>query len=198
MNFLDILFGFDGNKELQTNLYRKPTDARSYLNYNSCHPNYTFAGTVYSQALRIRRIVNDQNRFEKRLDELAIDFQKSEYPEKMIQNIIDKVKKQKRDLSQKDKPTNSGDETILAISTFGRDKKLTKILERVEAKSKNIKFKYVKKTAPSLQNLLVKSKHASLGHPHGATTACKTKTCMGCKLMSNRDTKQKSVPDGQG
>ena len=53
--FLDILFCFDINGDLQTDLYVKPTDARSYLNFGSAHPNHTFSGIVYSQCLRLTR-----------------------------------------------------------------------------------------------------------------------------------------------
>ena len=80
INFLDISFSFDKNKTLQTDLFQKPTDSRSYLNFTSCHPNYTFSGNVTSQALRLRRIINDDDRLAKRLDEMESDFRKSGYP----------------------------------------------------------------------------------------------------------------------
>ena len=60
--FLDILFCFDKNGSLQTDLYVKPTDARSYLNYYSAHPKHVFSGVVYSQCLRLGRIINCQAR----------------------------------------------------------------------------------------------------------------------------------------
>ena len=53
INFLDINFAFDAKRTLQTDLYRKPTDARSYLNFDSCHPPHCFSGVVTSQAFRI-------------------------------------------------------------------------------------------------------------------------------------------------
>ena len=59
INFLDILFCFDIFGDLQTDLYIKETDSRSYLNFSSAHPNHTFSGTVYAQCLRLRRIVNE-------------------------------------------------------------------------------------------------------------------------------------------
>ena len=40
----------------------KETDSRSYLNFDSAHPNYTFSGTVYSQSLRLRQIINERIR----------------------------------------------------------------------------------------------------------------------------------------
>ena len=41
MPFLDIQFCFDTNGQLQTDLYVKPTDARSYLHFSSAHPRHT-------------------------------------------------------------------------------------------------------------------------------------------------------------
>ena len=85
--FLDVQFCFDVRGDLQTDLYVKPTDARSYLHYTSAHPNHTFSGIVYSQCLRLRRIINDEDRLSTRLDELSSAFEKSGYPQSMIANI---------------------------------------------------------------------------------------------------------------
>ena len=87
INFLDISFSFDKNKQLQTDLFKKPTDSRSYLNFNSCHPNYMFSGIVKSQATRLRRIINDEDRLAIRLDELKKDFQRCGYPESMLEHF---------------------------------------------------------------------------------------------------------------
>ena len=89
--FLDILFCFDKNGQLQTDLFVKPTDARSYLNINSAHPNHIFSGIVYSQCLRLRRIINNQDRLKLRLTELCQAFQKSGYPKDMLVKISSKV-----------------------------------------------------------------------------------------------------------
>ena len=190
VNFLDIQFSFDENKSLQTDLFTKPTDARSYLNFSSCHPNYTFSGNVYSQALRLRRIINCDVRLASRLDELKLDFKKSGYPDKMLTNIINKVKVCKRTL---DKPDNQGDtekdeDTIMVISTFGRDKILTDATKKIEKNSESIKFRYVKKTGPSIKSMVVKSKASALGQPYGKTERCNNNAnCKGCNMMSNQD-----------
>ena len=82
VNFLDIQYWFDREGELQTDLYIKETDSRAYLNFSSAHPNHTFSGNVYSQSLRLRRIVNSQERLRIRLDELAECFMKAGFPQK--------------------------------------------------------------------------------------------------------------------
>ena len=188
VNFLDIQFLFDKNKALQTDLYTKPTDARSFLNFSSCHPNYTFSGNVYSQALRLRRIINCNTRLTARLNELKIDFKKSGYPEKMLSNIINKVQSYTRKLEKVEKEDCSNDDdTITVISTYGTDQLLTEATKNIEKHSDSIKFRYIKKTGPSLKNALVKSKVSALGHPFGKTTCCNVRNCKGCDLMSKED-----------
>ena len=62
VNFLDIRYWVECQGNIQTDLYIKPTDSRSYLSYESCHPNHMFAGIVYTQALRLRRIISEDGR----------------------------------------------------------------------------------------------------------------------------------------
>ena len=54
------------------------------------------------------------------------------------------------------------DESVNVVSSHGRDKELVKVLKRVENNSEKISFRYTKKTAPSLQNTLVRSNISSL------------------------------------
>jgi hypothetical protein len=68
VSFLDIKFWFDQDGNLQIDLFIKETDARSYLFFGSSHPNHVYSGIVYSQALRLRRIINSQERLVKQLD----------------------------------------------------------------------------------------------------------------------------------
>ena len=53
--FLDTTISLQSG-ELNTDLYRKPTDRVQYLLPNSCHPNHIFKNVPYSLALRILRI----------------------------------------------------------------------------------------------------------------------------------------------
>ena len=70
INLLDILYSFDENGILQSDLYRTETDSQAYLNFSSAHPNHTFSGNGYSQSLRLRRIINSKDRLHIRLEEL--------------------------------------------------------------------------------------------------------------------------------
>ena len=72
--FLDIKYMFDADGDIQTDLYVKPTDSRAYLQFGSTHPNYVFSGIVYSQCVRLRRIINCNQRLSKHIAELKKPF----------------------------------------------------------------------------------------------------------------------------
>ena len=56
VHFLDVTVFMDSDHKLQTDLYTKPTDSHSYLNYKSSHPRHCRDGIPYSQFLRLKRI----------------------------------------------------------------------------------------------------------------------------------------------
>ena len=127
VHILDILFGFDEQGNLITDLYRKDTDSRGYLYYNSCHPNHVFSGIVYSQAMRLKRIINGEDNLQKHLGELKEDFLKSGYPKKLVNNILRKVTATPRTLEKKQpQPRN---ENVMLISTYGRDAGLCEVVK---------------------------------------------------------------------
>jgi hypothetical protein len=101
INLLDIQYCFDNSGQLQTDLYVKETDSRAYLNFSSAHPNHTFSGNVYSQSLRLRRIINSKDRLRTRLGELAECFKKAGYPNKMVNEITAKVLNSERNIGKK-------------------------------------------------------------------------------------------------
>ena len=215
--FLDIQFCFDKNSQLQTDLYTKPTDARSYLQYGSAHPNHIYSGIVFSQCLRLRRIINCNERLKTRLDELSAAFLNSNYPTKMVSNIINKVLHTERRLPNMANTSNSSillpsspDKSIRVITTFGADQAVLDIAAKFEpdlcsspsfssaskstvsrngAHPINSKklFKYVKRTGSSLRNKLVKVKNMALNRTHGRTRPCNRKNAKCCMVISEEE-----------
>ena len=194
--FLDIFFCFDLHGRLQTDLYIKPTDARAYLSFGSSHPNHTFSGIVYSQCLRLRRIINDHTRFIGRIKELCISFEKSGYPKTMIQNISNKVLNMERHLEpSKVDEKRSNSKPIIVVSTHGTDEKLVKSLKDHENNLlktnsfKNVRkpiFEFVKKTGPNIGQKLGVLKSIALGSRKGKTVPCNSHgNCKGCRLIAN-------------
>ena len=196
--FLDVLFCFDKNGQLQTDLFVKPTDARSYLNISSAHPKHIFSGIVYSQCLRLRRIINNQERLKQRLTELCQAFKKSGYPNQMLVKISSKVLNMQRTINQPldNQPVEETDtKPILVVSTFGTDEKLVNSLKSREDElshtnsfrtSSKPLFQFVKKTGPNLGNMLSVLKSLALGKKSGKTVPCNMHSnCKCCPLIGD-------------
>ncbi|XP_033729648.1 uncharacterized protein LOC117318802 [Pecten maximus] len=94
------------NGEIHTDLYSKPTDTHRYLRPSSCHPPHTTRSIPYSQILRIRRIVSDDDDFRRRCVELRSHLLNRGYGAALIDREIDRVKELDRasTLEYKDRP----------------------------------------------------------------------------------------------
>ena len=103
----------------------------------------------------------------------------------MLNNIIDPIKTQRRSLEKRRKQEIE-DDRIRVISTSGCDEELVNIFKKAEKISKSVKFSYVKKTGPSLRNILTKPKRIALGEKSGPTKPCRRRRCAACGLMSDK------------
>ena len=202
--FLDIQFCFDTNGHLQTDLFVKPTDARSYLHYSSAHPRHTFSGIVYSQCLRLRRIINDQGRLAHRLNELLAAFDMSGYAEEMLLSIRNKVQNMERRLEPSEPSEESSAKPILVVSCNDSDEKLVKSLKKYEddlSKTNSFKnaskplFQFVKKTGANVGSRLAVLKSIALGKKRGKTVQCRNHVnCKCCKLIGEEIVEVNGLP----
>ena len=190
VHFLDISFGFDFDGELSTDIYIKETDSRSYLNFKSCHPRFIFSSVIYSQALRYRRIIINQDLLNIRLMELYRNFRLSDYPHTMINNILEKVKELPRTLTHNQQTEQTNEKVVRLISTYGQNHLLHQLEKTITPTlvEANIitKFEHVNKTAPSLKSMLSNSKFISLKNKYGNSIPCNRNNCKNCKMMSGK------------
>ena len=80
-------------------LYTKETAKVQYLLPSSCHPSHITRNIPYSLAYRIRRIVTEQETFERRLETLRQHLLSRSYPPKVIDLAFEKVKKIPRSIA---------------------------------------------------------------------------------------------------
>ncbi|XP_040296015.1 uncharacterized protein LOC121007839 [Bufo bufo] len=74
IQFLDTRVVFNEGV-LQTELYTKPTDTNTFLCYNSSHPRRMIRSLPFSQFLRVKRVVSDENKLDATLNSMAVKFQ---------------------------------------------------------------------------------------------------------------------------
>ena len=91
-DFLDTTIYKLSNGQLASTLYRKPTDTIQLLHYQSNHPISTKVGVIYSQALRLRRIITEDINFEKQLQLLQRILMKRKYPLELIYRTFNKAR----------------------------------------------------------------------------------------------------------
>ena len=65
IEFLDFLVYKDHNNHLQTTLYKKPIDRKSYPHAKSAHPLSLKKSIPYRQALRIKRVCSIFDEYKK-------------------------------------------------------------------------------------------------------------------------------------
>ena len=90
-SFLDLIITISEQK-LKTTLHMKSTDHLQYLHYASSHPEHTKRSVIFSQTLRISRLCSEKNDFKNYRSKMKSWFLKREYPEKLTENKMRKVK----------------------------------------------------------------------------------------------------------
>jgi hypothetical protein len=202
--FLDIQYSFEDGK-LTTDLYKKETDANRFLNYSSFHPRHMFESIVYSQGIRYRRIINDDNLFLLRLVELRGFFIKSSYPEYLVDRALDKVRSRPRILQYKAKAKEE-QPFVPWIVTYGAGfdeaKKMAVEVNEILANSstwgdktpeRSMKVKVISRRSPNIKDLLFKRRSISMSSSETslATVPCtkpeerkRGRPCQSCMLMS--------------
>ena len=84
------------NGKITTDLYFKPVNCHQYFNYTSSHPNHTKIFVVYNQILRLSRISSFEVDFNRHRDEMKLWFKNRNYPERIVNQEMSKVKIQVR------------------------------------------------------------------------------------------------------
>ena len=87
LNFLDVCV-YKEEDRLETDIYYKPTDSRSYVPFTSAHPKHTSQNIPLTLAKRVNLIVSNPIRKKERLDELKNILLRLKYPEMLINNAF--------------------------------------------------------------------------------------------------------------
>ena len=90
VQFLDVMT-YRSKNEIKTDLYVKPTDSHSYLEYSSCHPMNMKNSIPYSQFLRLRRNCSDWTKFISHSLQLVTYFELRGYPTPLLHTELTKV-----------------------------------------------------------------------------------------------------------
>ena len=82
--FLDVMLHKDKNNNIQTTLYRKPTDEQEFLLAKSEHPRPLKSSIPYSQALRLKTVFSTTAEFDKNCAIIKQKFLDRLYKEEVL------------------------------------------------------------------------------------------------------------------
>ena len=116
--FLDVSFSLTETNNLETDIYYKKTDSHNYVQFYSFHPHKTLTNIPFTLARRICTIVWDPVICDKRLQELRGFLKKKQYPERVIENGIERAKSIDRTSLLQPKDIQQQDETVPFVHTF--------------------------------------------------------------------------------
>ena len=89
--FLDMTIYIDEHRKLRTTLYKKPTDTSSYLHFQSNHPEHTKRSIIYSQAIRLNMLIDNDSHLQHHLDNMTRALLAKNYPLPIIHQEIIKA-----------------------------------------------------------------------------------------------------------
>ena len=162
--FLDILIKRD-NTGIWMDLYHKPTDTQRCLPFSTSHPKECLKNIPFVMARRICTIVENNNIKLKHLCELKQNFKSYGYPEKIVDNGIQRALKIPQDILRQPKTTVNKN-NLTFISTFNPNNPKVYSLIKSSVKTldnnnvdgfKNINLIHAKRQPPNLKRILTKS-----------------------------------------
>ena len=96
INLLDVNVRLR-NRQLETDLYIKPTDTHQFFDSTSCHLYYCKKSIPYGQALRYSRICSDNEKFDHCCNDLEKWLMERGYTERLVRTQIFKARGESRD-----------------------------------------------------------------------------------------------------
>ena len=117
--FLDAMLYKDENNNIQTTLYRKPTDQQAFLQAKSEHRRSLKSSISYSQALRLKTICSTSTEFDKNCAAIKQKFLDRQYKEEVLDEQIKKVDRTERKGLFTCKEKNNKNRILLSV-TYNR------------------------------------------------------------------------------
>ena len=172
------------------------------MHFTSYHPRHVFRSIISSQALRYRRVINNDKILNCRLEELKEAFRNSAYPDELIDELVDPVKKYKRSLEYKSSSEKEKSFKVPWVTTFGagyeeakqKSKKINQTLS-LSSTWKNEQGPIIMpvcRRAPNLKDTLFQRKALALKPQTASPVPCSAyrmnkrgRKCQCCSMLSD-------------
>ena len=192
LSFLDCLVKKKNNK-IETDIFYKSTDSKTYLLFQSCHPKHIKVSIPFSLARRLKTIISEPQILEHRFKELEKLLTKQKYPITLIKGGIEKARKLDRNSLLTEIKDKSSTNIIPFVSTYNprnpetyqeiqQDVNILKRDPYMNDILKNYKIIKSKRQPPNLKHLLTKAKFSEI-YNTPKVTRCRRSNCGLCKHL---------------
>ena len=131
VNFLYITIYINSTGKLESDLYIRHTDRTLLLHQNSFHPQSCKNAIIYSQALRYRRTITENQKLEQRLNHLLITLIHRGYKDDTITTAFNKALcYTQNELLHKNKIKETKNNPVFSIQFNDNTKYITQILRK--------------------------------------------------------------------
>ena len=177
-------------------MYYKPTDAHTYLTYDSSHPPTCKNSIPYSQLLRLRRICSEDGDFHDKADEMINFFHQRGYPSTVTDAARRRIEDITQDQTLQPSASSASGRVPLVVTYHPLTTKITKIVKnnynilQADNSTRDI-FPDPPLCAfrrdSNIRDQLVHSTLRTNEIPSGSTTACKRSRCNTCAHVISMD-----------
>ena len=144
--FLDTMISIDSDGFLQTDIYHKPNTVNQLLSPRSAHPSFVTRSSVYSLALRLKRICSKEEWFEKAAKELEEKLRVRGYKKAVVEAGIAKAR---------------------AVSRLDAIKKVEMTRGEGSERQHRLIIEYDRRSCPALATILKNNYDAATAGPRG-------------------------------
>ena len=126
IDFLDLRISTDNEGNLQTTIFRKPTDRNTILHANSHHPRRMVDNIPYGQFLRLKHICSESADFQKKADEMSDRFKQRGYKAPVINTARNKTKQIQRETLLESGIKETPDNRVTFVSEYSTSSQVVK------------------------------------------------------------------------
>ena len=190
--FLDTWVKIGKNKNLEVELYSKPTDTHNYLHFSSYHQSHTKRGGPFGQFLRVRRNCTSEQDYVKHSQTMKKHYIERGYPSKHVEAARKKALDANRsDLLDPSRKKRKKDVNIvpLVLTHHASNPQVQKIImdhwgilkySPKCAAALPDKPLFTTRRGKNLKDILIRAKLDSNTQINGPKAVCKKKDCSIC------------------
>ena len=187
VEYLDTKCYLEDGK-IKHRLFRKPTDARRYLQRDSYHPSHTFKSVPTSQMMWVTKVNSEEENMKEDIEELKKDLMKSGYNKDEVEVAHQKLISQaSNNTAQHKEVTQSPQPLIFSFQYFHQMNELKKVVRSLDkdldALMGHHNIRFAARKGATIGSNVVKNRELCIPTQYSTSQKCGASGCLTCPSM---------------